>query len=77
MPFPQLMVCSYLYIRKYLYAEYVQTVSYGSQSRMLNILAIENCFIEQLLEHSMPQVVHKNCITCHRDTEHVEILKWV
>ena len=53
------------------------SVSCGSQSRILNILPIENCSIEQLLEHSMTQVVLKNCITCHRDTEHVEILKWV
>ena len=40
------------------------SVSYVSQSRMLNILQIENCSMEPLLEHSsarvVSQVVHKN-----------------
>ena len=35
------------------------SVTCGSQSRILNILPIENHPIEQLMEHSMSQVVHK------------------
>ena len=44
---------------------------------MLNIVPIKHCSIENLIEQSMSQVVYKNCMTCLRNAEHDETLRWV
>ena len=53
------------------------SISHHWVSRMLNILPINGCSIEQLIQKNLSLVVHKNCTVCQTDTEHNESLKWI
>ena len=53
------------------------TTSCHWESRMLYILPLENNSLDQLIQKTMSQIVHKNCAVCQNNTEHSEVLKWI